>query len=151
MGRGDSVAGWILVMVGALGVWGALRLPIGRPGSPEAGFVPLLEAILMGLAGLVLIVQARKTHADKAMDWPTGDARRMILHLTVTMTGYVLLMGVVGFTLSTFIYLTVAIGAWGRYSLLVRVAYGVGITLLIQLTFSVGLSMPLPHGLLGLS
>ena len=149
MTRWDRIAGWILVGVATFGVWGALRLPIGRPSSPEPGLVPLVEAILLGLSGSALIVQAGRAPRDKVVSWPTAEARRMVLHLAIVLTAYVFLMSVLGFVASTFLFVLVAVGAWRRYSLWVSAAYAVGVTILLQLTFRVALGMPLPGGLLG--
>lgn len=150
MARANLVAGSTLVALAALALWGALRLPIGRPGSPEPGFVPLVEAILLGLTGLVLIAQRRNSLADEPVDWPAAEPRRMIFHLSLTMIGYVLVMPVAGFTLSTFLFMVAAIRAWRRYSILATTTYAAALTLVIQLTFSVALNMPLPRGLYGL-
>jgi putative tricarboxylic transport membrane protein len=149
MTRWDRIAGWALVAVATFGVWGALRLPIGRPSSPEPGFVPLVEAILLGLSGMALIGQASRASSDKTVSWPTAEARRMVLHLAIALSAYVLLLSVLGFVPSTFLFVLVAVRAWRRYSLWVSAAYAVGVTILLQLTFRVALSMPLPQGLLG--
>jgi hypothetical protein len=149
MTRANRFAGWTLVVVAALGVWGALRLPLGRPGSPEAGFVPLIEAILLGLTGLTLGCQRDRNPADPVPDWPRGDAKRMILKLLIALAGYILLMPIIGYSLATFLFLSVAIWAWRRYSLLVSLAYALAVTLVIQFTFSVALGMPLPRGAFG--
>ena len=149
MTRANRFAGWTLVVVAALGVWGALRLPLGRPGSPEAGFVPLIEAILLGLTGLTLGCQRDRNPADPVPDWPRGDAKRMILSLLMALAGYIFCMPILGFSLATFLFLSFAIWAWRRYSLLVSLAYALAVTLVIQLTFGVGLNMPLPRGALG--
>ena len=74
----------------------------------------------------------------------------MIFHLSLTMIGYILVMPVAGFTLSTFLFLVVAIRAWRRYSIPATAGYAALMTLVIQVTFSVALSMPLPSGLYGL-
>jgi putative tricarboxylic transport membrane protein len=150
MARWDRIAGWTLVAFAAFGVWGALRLPIGRPSSPEPGFVPLVEAILLGLAGAALIAQAGRVPRDKTVRWPTAEARRMVLHLAVALTAYVLLLWILGFVPSTFLFLLVAVGAWRRYSFWVSAAYAAGVAILLQLTFRVALGMPLPRGLLGI-
>jgi tellurite resistance protein TehA-like permease len=150
MARANLLAGWVLVLLAALALGGALRLPIGRPGSPEPGFVPLIEAIVLGLTGLALIADARKTRGDKPVDWPAEEPKRMIFHLSLTMIGYILVMPVAGFTLSTFLFLVVAIRAWRRYSIPATAGYAALMTLVIQVTFSVALSMPLPSGLYGL-
>ena len=81
--------------------------------------------------------------------WPAGEARRMVLHLAIALTAYILLMSFVGFALSTFLFVLGAVRAWRRYSLWASAAYAVGVTTLLQLTFRVALGMPLPHGLLG--
>ena len=149
MTRASRYAGWILVMVAVLGIWGALRLPLGQPGSPEAGFVPLIEAILLGLTGLILGCQRGRDPAEPAPAWPKGDAKRMILKLLTALAGYILFMPIIGYSLATFLFLSVAIWAWRRYSLLVSLAYALAVTLVIQFTFSVALSMPLPRGAFG--
>ncbi len=150
MARANFVAGCVIVFFSAVAIWGALRLPIGRIGSPEPGFVPLVEGLLLGLAGLVLIFQAFKKSMAGRIDWPTGDARRMIFHLSGVLFAYLLLMPLVGFTLSTFLFLTVAIKAWKRYSTPTAVLSAASITFFIYLTFSVALNMPLPRGPYGL-
>ncbi len=150
MARANFVAGCGIVLFGAVAIWGALRLPIGRIGSPEPGFVPLVEGILLGLTGLVLMFQAFKKSIAERIDWPAGDARRMIFHLSGVLLAYLVLMPLVGFTLSTFLFLTVAIKAWKRYSTPIAIVSAVSITLFIYLTFSAALNMPLPRGPYGL-
>jgi putative tricarboxylic transport membrane protein len=150
MARANFVAGCVIVLIGAMAIWGALRLPIGRLGSPEPGLVPLVEGILLGLTGLVLVFQASARSATKRIEWPTAEARRMILHLSGVMFAYLLLMPLVGFVLSTFLFLTLAIKAWRRYSTPAAVLYAAAITLVIYLTFNVALNMPLPQGPYGL-
>jgi putative tricarboxylic transport membrane protein len=150
MGRANFVAGCVIVLVGAMAIWGALRLPIGRLGSPEPGFVPLVEGILLGLTGFVLIFQASTRSVSKGITWPAADARRMILHLSGVMFVYLLLMPLAGFVLSTFLFLTIAIKAWRRYSTPAAVLYAAAITLVIYLTFNAALNMPLPQGPYGL-
>ena len=76
------------------------------------GFVPLVVAILLGLSGVALIAQARRASNDKAVRWPTAEARRMVLYLAIALTAYVLLMWILGFVPSTFLFLLVAVGAW---------------------------------------
>ncbi len=150
MTRANFLAGWILVAVAALVFWGALRLPIGRFGSPEAGFVPLIEAILLGLSGLALIIGARNPRGDKPVGWPTGEPKRMIVQLSIAMIGYLTVMPATGFVLATFLFLVATIRAWRKYPIAATVGYAAVITLVIHVTFRMALSMPLPRGFYGL-
>ena len=150
MNRANLIAGVVVLFVATFALWGALHLPIGRPSSPEPGFVPLVEGFLLVLVALWLIAESVIWSSPRRIDWPSGDAKRMVFHLSAGMFGYLLLMPLAGFTLPTFLFLTIAIKAWRRYSTPAAMLYAALIALVIYLTFSVALNMPLPRGPYGL-
>ena len=139
-------AGFVVCMLAAVAFHGAWLLPIGTLGTPEAGFVPLVEALLLAAAGAVLLASARMRTTDPAIDWPRGEARRMVVHLAVGLFGYVLLLAPLGFTAATFLFIAMSVSAWRKYVWWVVAAYALAIAIALHLLFRVALRMSLPPG-----
>ena len=148
--RANLIAGVVALCAGAFAIWGALHLPIGRPSSPEPGFVPLVEGFLLAFVGLWLIAESVTRSFPEKIAWPSGDAKRMVFHVSAVMLAYLVLMPFVGFGLSTFFFLAIAIKAWRRYSTPAAILYAALIALVIYVTFGAALNMPLPRGPYGL-
>ncbi len=139
-------AGIAVCVLATVAFHGAWLLPIGTFRTPEAGFVPLVEALLLAVAGLVLLASALRRKTEPATDWPEGDAGRMVAHLTVGLFGYVLLLAPLGFTVATFLFIAMAVSAWRKYAWWVVAAYALAIAVALHLLFSVALRMSLPPG-----
>jgi hypothetical protein len=146
----NLAAAAVLLGVGAFFIWGATKLPIGRLNSPDAGFAPYWEGIFLGLGALILMAASLCQKSMEPVEWPRGNARRMIIHLAVALVGYVLLVGLVGYISSTFLFMLVAISAWRRYSWWVVGFSAAGLSLSLYLVFSILLQTSLPRNLLGL-
>lgn len=147
----DIVAGVVMLALASLFIWGALQLPIGSPQSPEPGLVPLIQGVLLALAAAGLVTSSRRRAATpERVAWPTGNGKRMVLHISAALVGYLVLMTTIGFTLSTLLFLGAAGHAWRRYSAPVLLASAAAISVALYFTFSVLLQMPLPHNFLGL-
>ena len=139
-------AGIVVCALAAVALRGAWVLPIGTLKAPEAGFVPLVEAVLLALAGVVLTASAWRGWAAARVDWPRNDARRMVVHLAAALFGYVLLLGPLGFTGATFVFLWTAIVAWRKYPWWVAGGYALAMAIVLHLVFRVALRMSLPPG-----
>jgi len=148
MNRAQAVAGAVILMVAGVFVASALQLPLGTPNAPEPGLVPLLEAALLAVAAIGLLAIARGS--APRIGWPAGQGRRTVLHVAAALVGYVALIEVVGYALSTFLFVSTAGHAWRRFSIPALLAFGALISLVLFLTFSVLLQMPLPRGALWL-
>jgi len=147
----DIVAGLIMLALACVFIGGALQLPVGTPQLPEAGFVPLIQGALLAAAALGLVIGCRRrATTPDAVAWPTGNGRRMVLHLSTTLFGYLLLMPAIGFVASTFLFLAVAGHAWRRYSAPVLLISAAAISALLYCIFSLFLQMPLPRNIFGL-
>jgi hypothetical protein len=148
MSRAQAVTGILILIVAAIFVASALQLPLGTPNSPEPGLVPLIEAALLALAAIGLLTVGRENGARIA--WPAGRGARTVLHVAAALVGYIALLEVVGYALSTFLFVFAAGHAWRRFSIPVLLASSLVISLLLFLTFSVFLQMPLPRSVVGL-
>jgi hypothetical protein len=147
MTRAQRVAGLLILIVAGVFVASALQLPLGTPNSPEPGLVPLIEATLLALAAIGLLIAGEH---EARIAWPAGPGRRTVLHVAAALVGYVALIELVGYTLSTFLFVFAAGQAWRRFSVPVLLVSGAVISLVLFLTFSVFLQMPLPRSVLGL-
>lgn len=150
MKRVDLTAGVIVLALATLVMVAASRLPIGRLGAPDSGFVPLLEGSLLAIAGLVLVASGLRGRDTRPVQWPRGDARRMVLHLALSLFGYVFVAGYLGYFVSTLVFLFVATAAWRRYSWKTCGLSALTVSLVLLLVFGVLLRTPLPSGPLGL-
>jgi hypothetical protein len=140
------VAGVVVCGLALVALHGAWKLPVGTIRSPEAGFVPLVEAVLLALAGMVLTIGAMRRFDEPPIDWPTADARRMVIHLSVALLGFVLLLPALGFTPAAFLFLLAAISAWRKYRWWHTAAYALTMAIVLHLVFSRALQMSLPAG-----
>ncbi|MSQ57491.1 MAG: tripartite tricarboxylate transporter TctB family protein [Limnohabitans sp.] len=140
------VASIAVCVLAALAIHGAGLLSIGTLSSPEEGFVPLIEAGMLAVGGIVLLIRALTQTTEPRIYWPRGDSRRMVVHLAVGLFGYALLLPPLGFTVATFLFLVVAISAWRKYAWWIVALYALSIAITLHLIFSVALSMSLPVG-----
>jgi len=143
---GQIAAGVVVCVLAAIALRGAWMLPLGSLQAPEAGFVPLVEAMLLALAGIVLTANAFIQSPTTSIDWPRADARRMVIRLALALSGYVLALAPLGFAVSTFLFLWAAIATWRRYRWWLAAAYALGIAVALHLVFGVLLRMSLPRG-----
>jgi hypothetical protein len=56
LGRRDVAAGLFLIALSAAIIVGAFELPIGTPARMGAGFLPLVIGIVLGIAGIVVLI-----------------------------------------------------------------------------------------------
>lgn len=139
----DRILGIACVAVAAGMAWAAkdYAAPISyEPVGPRA--FPLLLAALMGLAGLWLIV--RPTFKD---NWLRQTPLRALAFAIGAVFAYALLFQTLGFTLAT-VLMTVPVGMAFGGSWKQSLAGGVGLGLVLFLSFDKLLDVVLPTGLL---
>jgi Tripartite tricarboxylate transporter TctB family len=64
------VAGLLLLLIGAIGFFGTLTVPVGTLAEFGAGMVPRVVAVLVGISGLVLMALAFVDKGPKLGSWP---------------------------------------------------------------------------------
>lgn len=148
--RPDLVAGTVVLVVAIFLLWEASRLPMGRVDSPQAGFVPFWESALLALLGLALVASSFRRGPGTKPDWPSGEARWMVLCLLGALGGYVFLVQWLGYVVSTFLFMCVAGSAWRHYPRHKVGIWAAGFAILMFVVFSFLLQVPLPQSALGL-
>ncbi|MBM4330903.1 MAG: tripartite tricarboxylate transporter TctB family protein [Deltaproteobacteria bacterium] len=149
----DRLSGIILFLLG-LGIFlKSLTYPIGSFRSPGGGLFPLLASILlMALAGS-LILQAfwkkNKGEASPASFFSSKEAPKRIIVGFAALLGYRYLLPLIGFALSTGVFIFFLSKFLGKYGWTVSLFFS-GITAFVAYyLFQVWLKIPMPIPLIG--
>ena len=150
MKQADRIAGFVVLGIAVLFMTGASRLPMVRDNLPGPGFLPFGESLLLAVAALWLIVSSPGKPAVEKVRWPTGDGKRIVLHLVGVLFGYVLIAPVVGYFTSTFLFMFAAGRAWRCYSWRFLGISAAIFSLLLYVLIDVLLGVALPRSSFGL-
>lgn len=138
----DFWSGIFLLMLGLLGIHGALQLDLGSARSMGPGYYPLLTALAVTLCGLVMFVLAalsgKHTLDLRTLDWGpliSVSLSGLVFGLLVTRTG--LLPAIVG-------SVVVATFADRRLSIVTTTLLCLGLGLISYLIFVQVLGLPTP-------
>ena len=149
MTHADRAIGAVALALG-LG-WAALArgLPFQQGSSPGPGFLPLWLGLLLAALGAGLLAQslAGRSEGPLGSGW-SGTWR--VLATFAALMGYVALISLLGFALSTALFLAAAIRFWGGYRWRWVLALAGGLALANYLIFQLWLGLSLPAGLLDL-
>jgi len=131
---------------------GGLKLGFGSFHSPQAGFMPFLAGLLLGILAIADLVQGflHKWERDKSdkVIWADIHWGKLLITLTALIL-YTVLFSTLGFLIGTFflllfLYQVMERKSWG----VVLIASGVT-TGLFYVAFKIGLDSQLPRGFLG--
>jgi putative tricarboxylic transport membrane protein len=131
LGRPDVVSGLTLLCV-ALAAWvGAWALPIGTLHQPGAGFFPKQLALLMAVLAILLLIRGFRTDAPPVQRlWSDRAGLARVGLLLAVLVGYVLVVEIAGYLLTTAALFLVVLRWIGRQ--------GWGVTLTVSLLASTG-------------
>jgi putative tricarboxylic transport membrane protein len=126
------------------------KLPFGKLSSPQAGFFPVLIAILLAVLSLILLGQALQGRQEKQTPSPPKLAwGGKALFLTVgVLFAFTLFFEYLGYLISTFLLMAFLLGAIGSKKWWVMFLVAFFTTMISYLLFGVLLNTPLPSGLL---
>ena len=143
-----------LVWIGfaALVCWGGLKLGFGSFHQPQAGFMPVLSGLVLGLLALIDLISGLlnrwKTEKDDRTIWTNIHWGKLLLTLAL-LVAYTVLFTSVGFVITTVLLLIFLYRAMERRPWWVVLGASVVTTGLFYLGFKVGLDSQLPRGFLG--
>jgi len=131
---------------------GGLKLGFGSFHAPQAGFMPFLAGLLLGILAIVDLVQGflRKWERDKSDKVIWADIHWGKLFITLSaLILYTFLFTTLGFLIGTFFLLRFLYQVMERKSWRV-VLFASGVTTgLFYVVFKIGLDSQLPRGFLG--
>ena len=146
----DRIFGFLWLILGAFIVWSSYRLNLGEAGSPGPGFIPFLTGCLLIFLSAIFLAkslffspgtQERKGFWEGVQwDKPAWVAAAMFV--------YVFLLPVLGFLVSTFLFL-IFLGRLIRgqrwHTILIVSALSAAVTYLV---FGIWLKCQFPRGIL---
>ena len=150
MGRNNVISAVTLLGLALAALLEASKLPFGRLSSPQAGFFPLVLAILLAIFSLVLMAQAIGGPNEKSGASRGGSAtwKKIVLAIAALVV-FGLLFESLGYIISTFLFIAFLLRAveQQKWSLVLVVAFLTSLT--TYLVFGLFLNTPLPGGILG--
>jgi putative tricarboxylic transport membrane protein len=126
------------------------KLPFGRLNAPQAGFFPLILALLLAVCSLVLLAQSIGGPKEKSAASQGAAIWKKIVLALAALAVFGVLFESLGYIISTFLFIAFLLRAVERqkWSLVVVVAFLTSLT--TYLVFGLLLNTPLPGGILGL-
>jgi len=150
MNRIETAAGAVVLAVGISLLAGALRFPFLLEGVPGPGFLPLLIALGLVTAGVILLVSAvRGRRAPVAgVSWPPVSGWVRVGLMLGTMAVSFLLLDLLGFLIVTTFFMGVMVFCLGERSWRMLATVPVLSAIGLYAVFAVWLRVPLPKGIL---
>jgi putative tricarboxylic transport membrane protein len=147
---GNIASGGVLSLLGLVAAWASTSIGEGAGGHLHPRTFPFLIGILLVVGGAWLAVSAAVSKtSDKPIDWPDEKGWKLWLAALADLVLYVGLSLPLGFLLCSFLFVAAFIRHFGRYSLPLAIACGLGVALFIYIVFIRLLDLTLPMGPLG--
>jgi putative tricarboxylic transport membrane protein len=148
----DVTSSMFWILIGILFCIGGLHYGIRRSGIPGPGFLPFATGLILVALSLILLLSRFLKRRDEAgaigEPMPRGEALRRILKALGALCLYVLILEPLGFLLTTFLFMILALRLEPRrWAFILTLA--IGATAFFFLLFKVLLRVPLPPGILG--
>jgi len=152
MKRADKISGVILMVVFLFVLYQSTTLEMFHRNAPGLGFFPFWLSLFALLASVVIVVNAfrRPLSQDRPVPWPKGIGLRRIGLTFVAFVIYAYLITVVGFILSTAVYVLAMSRMLGSKRWVSSVAVSALTAVGLFLVFRVWLKADLPTGFLGI-
>jgi hypothetical protein len=146
----DRIVGAALLALAVAFGAGALRsYPYWGENGPGPAFLPFWLGLAMALLATILLVGAMRA-SEPGEPWlPRGEGLRRIAIVLGATIAYVALLGVLGMTIATALFLIVLIRWPDGHSWPTAIAVGVAVSALNFVVFTRWLRVPLPLGPFG--
>ena len=145
MARADAVAAGAVLLLAAVAVREASKLPFGSLRDPGPGFLPWWVAATLGLLAVVLLGQ---TLAARPPTPAAGHGRRVlrVVGLVGVLAAYVALLEPLGYPFSTFLLVLFLLRVLEPQRWAVALGVAAAAAVGSFLVFAVWLKVPLPPG-----
>ncbi len=145
----DLVSSLVLIGLTAVAVWEAVQLPFGTLRSPEAGFWPLILAMILGIFSFVRLGKTLKEKVEEAKTSPafSGGWRKIVLVVT-SLVAFAFVFERLGYLISIFLLMAFLLRTVKPMRWWLVIVIALSSSVLSYLVFGVLLSTPLPGGLI---
>lgn len=149
MRKSAAISGMALLALALATLFEARKLPFGALKSPQAGFFPVILAILLFIFSLAVLAEAAKgEEANDSVERPRNLAR--IGLALAALVAFAFLFERLGYMGSAFLFIAFLLRAVERQKWWLVVAVAFSTSLVSYLIFARLLSMSLPAGILGI-
>lgn len=144
MRAADFATASLLILLGGVVIWDALRLGIGwGTDGPKSGFFPFWLAVLMVAVAAAILVQARRR---RGRPFVTREQLRPVLEVLAPATALVVAMHWIGLYAASAVYIGFSMRWIGRHSWASVAAVSVGVPVVTFLIFERWFLVPMPKG-----
>jgi putative tricarboxylic transport membrane protein len=143
--RPDALAAGSILLLAAVAIHEAGKLPLGTPSNPGPGFVPWWVGVTLGLLALVRLGQASMSGPPSRGSEP-GSRATAVGSLVVALAAYVALLELLGYLLATFLLVLVVLRLVEPRPWALAVGVAAVAAIGTFAVFAVWLGVPLPPG-----
>ena len=145
--KAEVAVGLILIAIAATVVRETLRLGAGwGPSGPQAGFFPLLSALVMAVAAVVAVVRA--VRGTRAPLFESDEHARSVVKVGAPLVAAIVSLPYLGFYVMTALYMGFFAAWYGRYRWYVALAAAIVLPVVLFFTFERGFRISLPKSVL---
>lgn len=154
MKRVETVSGLIFFILGMILCIGSFKLNLGYFRKPGPGFMPFLSGAFLGLLGLILMFSSilkrlsEEEELNRKKIWVKDNWKRILFYLSA-LFGYGLVLNLLGFLITTFVFLFFLFKLTEPKKYMMPLVLSVGSVIVSYLIFWVWLRSPLPRGIFG--
>jgi putative tricarboxylic transport membrane protein len=151
MKKGLIITCVLLIALSVYGIIESSRLERTMQMGIGIAFLPFTMSLAIGglsIALLVGILRGKTEISDEPIFQPDGRGRIVVVFLLLV--GYVFLIEVLGYVLSTFLYMAATIIFLRKERVVSAILMSVGLTAFLYAIFHLWLKSPLPTGFLGI-
>ena len=137
-----------LVLIGALGVWGSLKVPIAERFTLGPGALPLIYAagvLLLAVALLVMTLKGQKIETPNAVPEPPGTYGLLFFLINCALA---LSVHLIGFAVGLFLFSLSSLTYVGRWKIKKALLFSVIWTIALYVLFKIIIGVPFIEGLL---
>lgn len=144
----DIASGAFLALLGVVVFAASTTIDEGAGGQLHPRTFPMILGATLALGGGALAVRAASSRSgsDKAVPWPDRNGARLLFIAAAGLCGYVLLSQLLGFLVSSFLFVPWFIRTFGRYGHFLAWSCAVGVVLFLYVVFIRLLQLSLPTG-----
>jgi len=142
----EIVVALLFIAAAAVVISDSIRVGIGwrENEGPRAGYFPFYIGVIMAAASLVNLVRALQDRTAGARAFTGRRAFRQVLAVLIPLLVYVAAVALIGFYVSSAVYVALFMMYFGKYSILKGALVGIGMSAVFFLMFEVWFLVPLP-------
>jgi putative tricarboxylic transport membrane protein len=136
------------LLASAIVIYDSYKLGIGWKESegPAAGYFPFYIGVLMALASFVVLFQAVIKKVGEGKTFVTREGFKSVVLVLIPLIIYVATIDYIGIYVASTLYIALFMWHFGKYSILMGLAVGAGISLGLFAMFEIWFLVPLPKG-----